>query len=78
MPGKEMKKMASKRQVKKKTCEKKVPHKTLQSAILVSRKMRDRTGQVLDAYFCRNCGFYHIGHRQQGTRARLKHLRKDQ
>ena len=64
--------MASKRRLRRKNCLNKIDYATLAGAIKASHRMRDKYSQAFDAYKC-SCGYYHIGHRTQSTRAKLRH-----
>lgn len=56
--------MSSKRRLRRKACEGKVRHESGAAAIQAIRSL-DRSGSHAkrDAYKCRFCGGYHIGHR---------------
>ena len=60
--------MASKRGVKRKQCAGKVP-RTQESAMREATRMRrTKTGQAFDAYLCKVCGNWHVGHRPKKVR----------
>lgn len=55
--------MASKRNIRRKSCEGKQQYGSLSDAIAASRKAVWRTdGDAIHAYKCRFCGHWHIGH----------------
>ena len=53
--------MASKRAVRRRTCERKKHHESRESALLAKSKMP--RGHELDAYRCQFCGQWVLGHR---------------
>jgi hypothetical protein len=64
--------MASRRRMRRNSCEGKARHKTKLDA-QVALRMSKRTGRykgAMHTYACRNCGQYHIGH--VGSRTVLK------
>lgn len=53
--------MASKRAVRRRTCERKRHHATREDALLA--KFHTTNGHELDAYRCQFCGLWVLGHR---------------
>ena len=68
--------MASKRHLRKKSCEWKRSYATKDAAIGASIGLRKRTGSVTGAYRCPFCGRYHHGHTASRTRKALRKRRE--
>lgn len=64
--------MASKRRLRRKNCENKINYNTLAGAIKACKAMKAKYGENFDGYKCK-CGFYHIGHRTQSVRQKLRY-----
>jgi hypothetical protein len=54
--------MASKRAIRRKSCEGKQKHKTYQDAKYHLRHLVKISGGSLGVYNCKFCGSYHVGH----------------
>lgn len=54
--------MASKRRLRRKSCEGKVRHLTMAGAQIQARLARRNTGESIGAYKCKHCKGYHVGH----------------
>ena len=54
--------MASKRRLRRKACEGKVRHETLEQARLAARSTKTRDGKPLNSYKCGYGNHYHNGH----------------
>lgn len=59
--------MASKRNVRKKMCSGKDRYSTLEEAQAQARLANKRTSWI-NAYHCKSCGGYHIGHAPRNVR----------
>ncbi|MDY7027968.1 MAG: hypothetical protein SVR04_06700 [Spirochaetota bacterium] len=64
--------MSSKRRIRRRSCEGKVRHESLEAAKIACREMR-RQGEIVRPYHCRFCGGYHVGHynRRKVAEARM-------
>jgi hypothetical protein len=61
--------MASLRHQKRRACEGKRPHDTQEEAVGEAGRLRKRNpGAEIDAYRCKRCGKFHVGHRKLKTR----------
>lgn len=67
--------MASKRRVRRKSCEKKVRHKTSHAAHLALKKTVKLHGYSgpMNVYECSFCGGWHVGHVQGNRKLTNKH-----
>jgi len=54
--------MSSKRNVRRKSCEGKVRHKTQEGAIIAARILWKLKSEYTRAYHCRLCRGFHTGH----------------
>jgi hypothetical protein len=54
--------MASKRNVRKKSCDGKVRHLSRESAVTARRHVRKSSGEWLNEYKCKFCNGWHFGH----------------
>lgn len=54
--------MASKRHIRRKSCDGKRRYDTMVAAQVTARRATERTQSKLNAYRCTNCGGFHIGH----------------
>ena len=68
--------MASKRRHRRIHCGTKRRFDTAKGAIAMATSLRRRTGEAYDAYQCKHCGQWHVGHRpykvQQAISARRR------
>lgn len=55
--------MASKRNVRKRQCERKTKFSGMGEAIAHAQNLRRKSRQTYDAYGCPHCGGYHVGRR---------------
>lgn len=68
--------MASKRHQRRRSCEGKVAHATMQDAGIAAAKLRKSfLGGTWSAYHCQWCGKYHVG-RQNARDRRAMHARR--
>lgn len=67
--------MASKRRVRRKSCEKKVRHNTAHAAHLALKKTVEFRGYSgpMNVYQCQFCGGWHVGHVQGNRKLTNKH-----
>lgn len=64
--------MASKRHQRRRACAEKRGHASMAAAIAEAQRLRARfLCEDFDAYHCRGCGSFHVGHRQKSMRNRL-------
>lgn len=64
--------MASKRNQRRKACERKRKYLTMDEAVQDAMVLRKKNlGHVLDAYQCGHCGAWHVGHRPKKVRDAL-------
>lgn len=47
---------------RKRSCAKKIPYDSEESAQVAAKEVFDRIGDSMDAYKCRHCKFWHTGH----------------
>lgn len=65
--------MASKRHLRRSSCDGKVRHPDKGAALGVARIMRKKhPGEMYHAYKCKFCGMYHVGHTGRLHRARVR------
>jgi hypothetical protein len=60
--------MASKRRLKRKACTGKIKYAKVSAAIAASRALYKKTGAYVQAYKCKYCSSYHVGHWRGGTK----------
>lgn len=65
--------MSSKRRLRRKQCGDKTRHSTAADALTHIRNLKDRRriNGTVNAYRCRWCGGYHIGHAPGSARTRI-------
>lgn len=68
--------MASKRNQRRKTCERKHRYSTMDAAAHAARRSSKRTNSWITPYGpCPHCGGYHIGHPNAQQRRELRRVR---
>jgi len=55
--------MASKRHVRRKSCTGKIKYESKEDAVIKTIIIKRKTGEKLNAYKCKFCKRYHIGHK---------------
>jgi hypothetical protein len=60
--------MASKRRLRRKACGTKVKYKKIAAAIAASRAIYKKSGEYVQAYKCKYCPAFHVGHWRGGTK----------
>lgn len=61
--------MASKRRIRRKACDGKKKHASLGAAIGFNKRFK---GGGMNAYHCRFCGCYHVGHTPRSIRKAMR------
>jgi hypothetical protein len=61
--------MASKRHIRRRSCENKVRHADFEGALAHSKRQRAVHGEIVVPYACTLCGGWHVG-RRSGARYR--------
>ena len=54
--------MASKRRLRRKACDGKIKHATMQDAMLAAKLSSKKFNGRISAYKCQYCGSFHVGH----------------
>ena len=54
--------MASKRNVRRKACTRKIRYRTIEEARVAQRFTTRTKGGIVDVYWCQFCGGVHVGH----------------
>lgn len=58
--------MASKRHIRRRSCEAKVRHEDFERALAHAKRQRAVYGEVVRPYRCQHCGGWHVGRQARG------------